>query len=252
MGEGMISCYNKNIRVCINKKIMGRDLLDLTQFIGLIIFVIELNVAIKVARIGSVSNYFKIFWIYPLVGSLICFFLLLAHFKLVSRDFSFITNAISLLFHYSFISYAFYIVNSKEKMFKLIAMLLFIVIAVAVCVDIVYRNNTSFSIANGALFFYSIFFITKYLQTNDILHLSKLPFFFICAGVLIGTALIIPVAFMVKYLREIKTPGNTIYYFLCISSVGYIIINLFFIKALLVARKNSLDIEQKENIVLNN
>jgi hypothetical protein len=232
---------------------MGKDLVKISQFIGLVIFIVQLIIAIKISKIKTVESPFNFFWIYPLVGSIIGLLYLTANFKLIKlTPINSINNA-SVLFHYLFISYTFFKGDSSQKMFKWILISLFIVIAIFIKMDIS-QNNTmvSFSIANGALFLYALYFIAKYLYSNTVNNLAKEPFFFLCTGVLIGTMFIVPSALMAKYLRDIKTSRDTIAYVACISSVGYIIINLFFIKALLVAQKNSLDIEQKENIVLNN
>jgi hypothetical protein len=227
---------------------MGRDLLNLSQFILFIIFLIELIIAIKLIKIKTVAAPFKYFWLYPLVGIVISSVALLATCKLIDRTISHPVNAISLLFHYGFISYIFFKVNGNKAVFKWIAIFLFIVIGIFVKIDLTNSNITSFSIANGALFVYALYFITRHLFANTVINLSKDPFFFICTGILVGTVFIVPISFMLKYLREIKTAMNTISYFACISSIGYILINLFFIKALLVARKNTITIEQNKNL----
>jgi lipid-A-disaccharide synthase-like uncharacterized protein len=217
---------------------MGKDLLKISQFVGLVIFIIQFIVAIRISKIKTVQSPFNFFWIYSLIGFIICFLYFLANLKFVKSNSINSINLVSLLFHYSFISYVFFKDNYTQKIFKWVAIILFIVIAIFIKIDLSNNNTmTSFSVANGTLFCFALYFLVKYLQADSIINLTNIPLFFICTGILIGTMFIMPTSFMLKYLYEIKSARNAMYYFACLSSIGYIIINLFFIKALLVAQK---------------
>jgi hypothetical protein len=231
---------------------MGRGLLNISQLIIFIIYILEFIIAVRLTKIKTVKIPFKYFWLYPLVGFLVSSLAVLSNFKLISKGIAGPVNTTSLLFHYSFISYIFFKANSSKAVFKWVAFAFFMIIAIFVKIDLIDKNSTPFSIANGALFIYALYFLVRYLNADNIINLTKDPFFFICTGILLGTTFIVPTFLMTKYLLEIKTEKSVIFYFVAASNIGYITINLFFIKALLVARKNSLDVKQKENIALNN
>jgi hypothetical protein len=216
---------------------MGRGLLNISQFIIFIIFIIEFIIAVRLTKKKTVQSPFKYFWLYPLVGFWVSSLIVLSNLKLITKDIAGPVNIISLLFHYSFISYIFFKLNGSKTAFKWLIIVVFIIVAIFVKINLIDRANTAFSIANAALFCYAFYFLVKYLQTDSIINLTKDPFFFICTGILVGTVFIVPTSFMVKYLLEIKTEKSTIFYFVAATNIGYILINLFFIKALLLCGK---------------
>jgi hypothetical protein len=216
---------------------MGLNLLKLSQFIVFIIFIIEFIIAIKLVKIKTVLSPFKHFWLYPLVGIVVSLIVTLINYKLIKGVLIGYIGTTSILFHYAYISYFFSKIDGSKNVFKWLAIILFIIITIFVKIDLTTKNTTSFSIANGALFVYALYFITRHLFANTVINLSKDPFFFICTGILVGTMFIVPTTLMVKYLREIKTPMSTTYYFVAATNIGYILLNLFFIKALLLCAK---------------
>ncbi len=216
---------------------MGKNIHLLSQLVLFLIWLIELVVAAKVNRNKDAPIIIQKFFWYPLVGVVIGCFLILQFLNIIAGIISFVANTTSLLFHFSFLSYFIYRATNKTKAFKIISSVIFTITIVLIASDIITNYSTSFAFANSGLFLFSLYYFFVILKQKKKINLSGNAIFLVCCGIFIGSGLIVPSTLMIKYMYEQKIQVNSLFLASSISQVGYIIMNLFFIKALLCSRQ---------------
>lgn len=207
------------------------------HFLTFLIFLCELILALKIFSNNSVQNVIKLFFFYPLIGTIVTFFFLLNHFNLDSEHFAHILNIVSLLFHYLFLSFFIYNVTEKSKRFKIIVFFFFILLLISIFNDILNLFSNSFAFANGCLFVFSFYYFYYLFNGQAVVYLPTNPIFYICSGIFIGSGLIVPSTIMVKYLSLLNVSIATIKILSVGSGIGYLLMNLLFIKALWCCNK---------------
>ncbi len=213
--------------------IMGKNIAVTIQWIGSLFYFVELIIALRVSKNENAPDIMKKFFWYPLVGAMIGLLFVLKNLKIIPTHIGFITNTISLLFHYSFLSFFIYNVTGKQVKFKIVIFLFFLVLIGLIISDILNGYTTSFAFANGCLFVFSLYYFRTLLVGKATIILKKNPIFYTCCGIFIGSGIIVPSALMIKYLVELKLAKDSLFLINIFSGVGYLLINLFFIKALL-------------------
>ncbi len=216
---------------------MGKSINIIFQWLGGLIYLIELIIALNVAKNKNAPSIIRKFYWYPLVGSIIGFLFAIKNLNLSTCRISFIINTVSLLFHYSFLTLFIYSTTARKNIFKLIALAGFCLTVWLIILDIRNSYVTSFALANTGLFFFSSYYFYKLFEGNTENPLSTNPIFYVNCGIFLGSGVIVPTSLMVKYLLVLKIPNDLINGIVSFVSIGYIIINLFFIKALLLCRK---------------
>ncbi len=178
----------------------------------------------------------RFFW-YPLIGIIIGSFVLLKIFNTITGNIPFFINMVSLLFHFSFLTYFIYNTTNKTNTFKIINYLIFTTLIFFIISDIITFYHTAFAFANSCLFFSSLYYFFITLNRKEKVNLSGNPFFYICCGIFIGSGLIVPGNLMIKYMRLQNLPKDSLYLVISVTQSGYIIMNAFFIKGLLCVKR---------------
>ncbi len=182
----------------------------------------------------------KGFYLYPLIGVLLgvpIFFNM--NFNL---DFLMAVNNVSLIFHFSFLSY-FIIrvipVNAKSKIYFYLFsfVFLFLIILGLVTNDITKPLSHVFAISSFGLTVLSLVYFYLLFEKNPILKLLNEPSFWIISGIFFAMSLYIPVAISIGYVRN-----NASFYLTIFSNVlmfCYGIMHLFFLKGIYCALRMS-------------
>jgi hypothetical protein len=216
---------------------MGKNIYLLSHLILTIIWFTELIVALKVTKDKAAPAIMKkLFW-YPLIGSIIGVTFFLEYLDILTLRNVFFVNTFSLLFHFSFLSYFIYNVTGKINIFLILISSFFLIIFVLIVSDTKTGYVTSFAFANGCLFCFSLYYFSRILNGIEKINLRKNPVFLVCCGIFIGSGLIVPSTLMIKYMYLLNIHKETIYLVFGFSQAGYILLNLFFIKALLCSRQ---------------
>lgn len=177
----------------------------------------------------------KFFW-YPLIGTIILSFFALKNLHIIPYQMVFIVNTVSLLFHFSFLSYFIFSITGKKYSLKLFSIGCFILTIILIISDIIYVYTTSFAFANSCLFLFALYYFREILIGTPNIVLKNNPLFYVCCGIFVGSGLVVAVSLMAKYLLALKVSKDNLYLLSAIGMFGYIILNLFFIKALLLCR----------------
>ena len=177
------------------------------------------------------------FYLYPLVGALISILFWSKYFGFFPGEIFRIVNRLSILYHFSFLSFFIYKEVGRSKKFKFFAILFFIIIIPFLYNDIYKMTLISFSMANTFLFVLCSYYFYNLFSTPPILNLLKEPSFWICCGILLGCGLLIPFnAFNRQFLNLIV--NKDIFYLLgVLSGLGYVVMYSFFIKSWLCMRR---------------
>ncbi len=218
--------------------IMGKNIQIILQSIIGLIYLVELIIAAKAVKNIHAPDLAKFFYWYPLVGLAVALLMALKNLHFITSQVSFTLNIISLLFHFSFLSFFIFSVTGKKSNFKIIIFCCSLILIVLLVMDIIDSYLTSFAFANGCLFLFSLYYFRGLLIGTLRITLKNNFIFYICCGIFIGTGLIVPSSLMIKYLYVLKVPNNTIFLFASFGGIGYILMNLIFIKALLCLKQN--------------
>ena len=105
--------------------------------------------------------------------------------------------------------------------------------------DIKRSSVYSFAFANSCLFIFCVFYFYLLLKEKPALDLRNNPVFIILCGIFIGVGISIPFTLAYKYLVELNVPRDTLFLYNLLSGLGYLIMNLSFLKALLCINKNN-------------
>ncbi len=180
----------------------------------------------------------KSFYWYPIVGIGVGIFIYLARFHIIPKYIGVNTNIISLNFHFAFLSTFIYRETGKKLFIKYASIVIFLFLVITIWQYPKKNTINPFAFTNGSLFILCIYYFYYLFKTSITLNLTKNPIFITCCGLLIGTGIIIPFGLMHKYMLAIDISIDTVYLYGSLTALGYSIMNLFFLKALLCITQN--------------
>lgn len=181
----------------------------------------------------EINEYMKNFYWYPLVGSCIGLIWFLGIMKLVPESLFNYLNALSLIFHFSFLSgFIFKVVHNKA--FQIYLLMIFwtfqILIAFFLFRDFYSNASTAFVLTNLGLFLFCMVFYCDLFNYIPTYSLFKEPSFWIITGIFCGACFNIPILLFGKHLFDIsKDLYRTVGW---LAPFGYIVMYLFFLKGL--------------------
>lgn len=205
----------------------------------MLLYFIELIIAVRVSMNKDTQGIMKKFFFYPLVGVIVCLFIPMKNLGIVPVRISFTVNTVSLLFHYSFLTYFIFKLTNRSFRFKIIGLFFLIVLIGLIIADVKKGYVTSFAFANGCLFLFSLYYFRTLLIGKINVALKNSPIFYVCCGIFIGSGLIVPSTLMIKYMYLLKVSNDYIHLFAAFWGFGYFSMNLIFIKALLLCLKQN-------------
>jgi hypothetical protein len=219
--------------------IMGVTIFLVIEFITFLVFILELIIGIKASTMENCPSSFKYFYFYPIVGIIIGIVVYCARFHFVSEKVGSNTNVVSSFFHFYFLSCFIYRETGKKIFLKyLIIVLSFILVLFIISNIKQIRSSHALAFGNVCLFTFCIYYFLLLLNKNPVSNLRNSPTFIICCGIFLGVGLTIPFAVIRKYLDILNFPRDTIYFYGALSGLGYLVMNLFFLKALLCLKQN--------------
>ena len=175
------------------------------------------------------------FFIYPTVGIIIASIYWLKFFKLIPQQYFYISNSISIIFHFCFLTQFINKVTNHKNTKRLINplyVLFLIILILLVNVDIRERSNISFSVANFGICYYCIRYYHCLLQLPDKFNILEQSSFWAVTGIFFGMSMTIPACIFNLYL--FKNTTSDIYLTLAlIPTFSYGVMHLFFIKSFL-------------------
>jgi hypothetical protein len=219
--------------------IMGEKIYIITAAITLLVGILQLIIAIKVARMYNCPSSLTYFYLYPLVGTIINIVICCNFLNFIPHKVSLTINILSLLFHYSFLSNFIYRETGKQIVIKYLSISIFFLLILFIILDIKILSAYSFAFTNSCLFIFCIYYFYLLLKEKPALNLANNPAFIICCGIFIGVGISIPFTLAYKYLVELNVPRDTRYVYNTFAGLGYILMNLSFIKALLCIKPNT-------------
>ncbi|MEJ7611687.1 MAG: hypothetical protein WKF88_10960 [Ferruginibacter sp.] len=216
---------------------MGEIIYNGFQVLLTSLYFINLFLFLKVRKNKNIEGLLQTFYLYPLVGALVSMLFWLRHFDLFPKDIFRIINQVSVLFHFSFLSFFIYKKVDRSKIYRFIAIVFFIIIIPFLYNDMFKGTFVSFAIANGFLFILCCFYFYNLFSSPPVLNLLQEPAFWICSGILLGSGLLIPFnAFNRQFLNLIL--NREIFYLLgVLAMLGYIVLHFFLIKSFLCTRQ---------------
>lgn len=158
------------------------------------------------------------------------FFTFFVHF--FSEILMFKITLISLTFYFSFLSSILYQETRKSTSFLILVLILLLLLVVLIFFDFNNHGPYSFAFANACLFLLGLYYFYFIFKIDVRLDLLKDPLFVMCCGIFLGTGMIIPFQIMHKYLFHFKVPRDTMFFYIALSSLGTLIMNLIFLRAL--------------------
>ena len=208
---------------------------SLSDFV-IIIFLISFIHSFRLIKNNKIPRYMNGFYWYPAVAVIIgVLHLLQRYYTLIPKELYRITNLISLLIHFTFLSlFILQFISLKffRKYYKLIFFLFLISLIVFIINDIINHSFISFAIANSGLLIFCIYYYEQLFRDSPTLNLLKEPSFWIITGIFFGMSTTIPIFFLAGYLYK-NLPNNIFYSIATIAPFGYGMMHLFFIKAFL-------------------
>jgi hypothetical protein len=219
--------------------IMGKNISFIVQSIIMVVYFIELIIAVRISMNKDTQVIMKKFFFYPLVGVIVSLFIPMKNLGIIPVRISFTVNTVSLLFHYSFLTYFIFKLTNRSFRFKIIGLFFLLILIGLIIPDIKKGYVTSFAFANSCLFIFSLYYFRTLLIGKVNVALKNNPIFYVCCGIFIGSGLIVPSTLMIKYMYLLSVPQDSIFFFAAIWGLGYILMNLIFIKALLLCLKQN-------------
>ena len=219
---------------------MSKSLLYIFDNIQSLCILLSFIISLRLVNNDKIPSYMKGFFWYPTIGTIVMIpWAIGKNFFMGLEIFGKMINNISLLFHFSFLSFFIYRVmpqkNIWSNFFRITFVIFFCLLLFTLSKDNLWQiNKLSFAIANFGL---SVFCIAYYYQIfNNIpsLNLRKEPSFWIISGVFFCMSVHIPMYSSINYLRP-KISINSYWLLSSISTFCYTVMHLFFIKAYLCA-----------------
>lgn len=217
---------------------MGKTIYLTIESITIVVFIFELYFSIIASRKNRDSSIIRFFYLYPIAGIVIGIVILLFRFNIIPLSVVSNFNNFSLLFHFLFWSFIFYFQLKKALILKLSISFLFFILLLLIISELKVFYGYSIAFANGCLFIFSIIYFFKLLNNPPIKGIIKDPIFISFCGIFIGTGLIIPFHSMFKFILLMGLPNDTYFAYGIFSALGYLILNLFFLKAMILISKS--------------
>ncbi len=203
------------------------DLSVLTVFI-------TLYYSFKIIKNKSVPNYMKGFYWYPIVSLIV----MIPHFGathfLVFIPFTIVLNNLSLLFHFSFLSFFVFraVGNKKHHLAQTTVFLFFLLLLIYfIFSELLKQGNPAFSISCLGLTIFCVYYYYELFRKPPILNLRKEAAFWIVTGIFFSMSFETPILAAISYLEK----RISYFYFMVfieLTIVCQITMYLFFIKAL--------------------
>jgi hypothetical protein len=231
---------NKRVPLNLHLYHMGKIILYIHCIISFVFF-LNLFAALSVLKESNKTDYLKgIYW-YPLVGSIVglCFYLNV--FGVIPFHVFRVIDIFSLLFQFFFLSVFIYKLTGRKFNFKIVILISSLFVGIQITIDLLQNTNTSFAVTSTILIAFSLYYFYVLFNSLPINQdLTKYPPFLICCGVLLGTGITVPFLLFNRYLMFLNVPKNTIFALGILATTGNLILNLFFLKALLCIRQSKL------------
>lgn len=219
---------------------MGKMIYIIIQLVIILLFVCQFFVSIQASKIKNCPRSVRYFYWYPIVGIVVGFFLMLDYlFHAITSELRSNILILSLLFHFNFLSTILYKETGSKPFLKYLFILLTIILVKLVISNFTIKGANSYAFANAVLFIFSAFYFYQLFNNSNIVNLSKDPLFILCAGIFLGTGITIPFTYIQDYLILIKIQENLLFLFGALSSLGYLIMNLFFLKSMICITQRS-------------
>ncbi len=196
---------------------------------------INLFFSIKATLKPNCPKQLKFFFWYPIVGCIVLILIILNKLDLTPRNIHYITNKISLLFHFSFLGFIFYKIDyiNRKNTIKYVIFLVNALLVFLTYADIKQETTSAFGIANGCLFCFSLYYFYKIIINSPIQNITNDPIFIAVCGIFLGTGLLLPFTIMHKFFLLLHVPKDTMLLFASSLATGYLIMNLFFLKSMI-------------------
>ncbi len=217
---------------------MGKTIYIAIEVTSFLTFIFELYFSIKVSKRKLDYPVLRMFYLYPIIGLVVGIVLILFRLQLVPKLIPLFVNKISLIFHFSFISLIFYNELAKASWFKFVFCISFVMLIILVVLEIRLLYNSSIAFANGMLFLFSFCYFYHLLSKDSNFNVRKNPIFLIFCGVFLEGGLVVPFNIMTKPLLKLQIPNDTLYALGIFSALGYLIMNLCFLKAMIIISKH--------------
>lgn len=209
--------------------IMEKVIYIIVQTFAFCSYLTTFCISINSAKKRIIPTYMKRFYIYPLIGSLVSFIILLNAYKIVSFRITHTINDLSVSFHYTFLGRFIYFACNKNKFVKLLASIFFLITSLVIGYDFINSTYLAISVSNACLFILCLFYFYTLFTSPPKSQLSREPSFWVCSGVFFGSGVIIPSAAFQKYFIFNFPQLN--YWLAIIPSLGFVVMYFFFIKA---------------------
>jgi hypothetical protein len=216
---------------------MGKTIYIAIEIIMFVIFLFELYFSLKIRKRKIYSPVLKVFYLYPIIGLVVGIVLFLSRMQVMPILPALFVNRISLIFHFSFLSSIFYYEIARASWFKFVFFISLLMLIILVFFEFGMPHNYSIAFANGVLFFFSIYYFYHLLGKEPILNVSKNPIFIIFCGVFLEGGLVVPYNSMTKFMFTLQIPNDTRYALGIFAALGYLIMNLFFLKVMIIISK---------------
>ncbi len=217
---------------------MGKTIYDIVELSTIFTVFFVLAFSVKARQKISCPKCLITFYWYPIIGSIIGILILLNQFHVIQRPISFIANKVSLIFHFTFLGYFFYKIAQRKIINIILIIFIDFVLLILLFSNLTGKSISLFAIANGCLFLFCLKYFYEIFSNTIILNLHKSPIFIICCGIFIGTGIILPFTIVHKYLVLLQIPIDTMFLYGSLFAIGYLIMNLFFLKAMIIISKS--------------
>lgn len=224
--------------------LMGNASLIILYYIQSVVILISFLFSLKLIKNRSIPKYMYRFYWYNIVAILVTlFFLLQLHF-FGKLNLALGLNNISVLFHFTFLS--FFVIkvipnhNKKALLFlKLIYfVIVFFTIKFFINTNITKQINAAFSIINLGLFIFTLTYYFQLLNTTPKFNLLSEPSFWVITGIFFSSALLFPVSTALDYL-PVNSIKNNLFIINLALSIPCILFHLFLIKAFICSIKTA-------------
>ncbi len=202
---------------------------------------INLFFSVRASLEPNCPKQLRIFFWYPIVGCIISILIILNKLGFIPRDINYVTNKISLLFHFTFLGFIFYKIDyiNRNKKIKYIIFILDVLLVFIIYADIKQGTTSSFAIANGCLFCFSLYYFYKIILLSPTQNITNDPIFIAVCGIFLGTGLVLPFSIMHKYFLVFQIPFDTMMFFGCFLATGYLIMNFCFLKSMICITRHN-------------
>ena len=215
---------------------MNESIFNAFNIIKNVVYFITFLVSLNLIKNKNIPTYMRGFYWYPIIANLMLFIHILEKdLNLIPKEFFRDLNLVSLLFHFTFLCLFIFKVIPKSndiKYLKLVFFIFFPLITFFIVTDIIHDEVLAFAVTNFGLIILCISYYYQLFKTTPSLNLLKDPSFWIITGILFGMSTTIPVSIIGGYLFH-NIPRDIFLSVAVIMPLGYGIMHLFFLKAIL-------------------